>query len=124
MALRCPGRFTAAQADSVVVPCPECGLEVEIFGDEQRVKCRCGKLVFRTAVPSCAQWCAEAARCFGTVGETVTAAQETTDQAEQRARFREIQELVEKAMGRCPNSKERLQHELEEAADSPSAAEE
>ena len=116
MVLRCPGRFTAAQADSVLVPCPECGLEAEIFGDEQRVKCRCGKLVFRDAVPSCAQWCPEAERCFGSAAKTMTAVEDTTDIAVQRARFRELQELVEQAVGRCSKSKERLQRELQEAA--------
>ncbi len=123
MALKCPGRFTAAHADSVIVPCPNCGKEAEIFGDEQRLMCRCGNWVFRAAVPSCAQWCAEAERCFGSVGKAAAAMKDIPDAAEQKARFHELQEQVEKALGRCAHTEERLQHEGEKATDGSDAAE-
>lgn len=46
--------------------CPNCGAEVEIFSDENKVKCpKCGKYVFREKLPSCIEWCASARQCLG-----------------------------------------------------------
>jgi len=60
---RCPGA-TPDNLDSVLVACPACGREVEIFTDEPKHRCRCGTMVFREAQPRCADWCAAAAQCF------------------------------------------------------------
>lgn len=51
--------------DSVMVYCPDCGRMVELFTDEAKHRCRCGKLLLREARPSCADWCAAAAECLG-----------------------------------------------------------
>ena len=68
MDLTCPGRKASAPKDSIVVACPSCGREVELFDDEPRVRCRCGQWVFRKALPSCVQWCAAAKLCLGEAG--------------------------------------------------------
>ena len=66
MEMQCPGR-RSRELDSCLVKCPECGAVVEIFTDEQKVRCRCGHLILREAVPSCIMWCAAAERCLGQV---------------------------------------------------------
>ncbi len=66
MEMSCPGR-DSRKLDSQVVRCPECGAHVEIFSDEQKVRCRCGELILREALPSCIQWCPAAERCLGQV---------------------------------------------------------
>ena len=101
MALRCPGRTANVLVESTLVPCPECGRTVEIFGDEERVHCRCGHWVFREALPSCAQWCPEAERCFGSAGNPARLSK-TADQKEQEERFRELQERIATALANCP----------------------
>ena len=105
--LHCPGRTSAvAYLSSTVVNCPDCGGEVEIFGDEIKVRCRCGSYVFREALPSCAQWCKEAERCFGQAGDFPAALKNNADPDEikkQEARFREIQACVIASLNRCGN---------------------
>ena len=101
MPLRCPGRTANALAESIVVPCPECGRGVEIFGDEQRVHCRCGHWVSREALPSCAEWCSEAARCFGGAMDPARRLK-AADQKEQEKRFLELQERIANALANCP----------------------
>ena len=66
MEMSCPGR-ESRKLDSRVVRCPRCGAHVEIFSDEQKVRCRCGELILREALPSCIQWCPAAERCLGEV---------------------------------------------------------
>ena len=61
---RCPG-MTPRNLDSVLVRCPACGREVEIFSDEPRRPCRCGHVVWRQVRPRCAEWCPAAAQCLG-----------------------------------------------------------
>ncbi|MCK4602453.1 MAG: hypothetical protein KAU28_08295 [Phycisphaerae bacterium] len=65
MTQQCPGRTTARNLDSVIVPCPSCGRLVEFFTDEPKRRCRCGKLLLRESLPKCADWCPAAARCLG-----------------------------------------------------------
>ena len=101
MPLRCPGRTANAVVESTLVPCPECGRTVEIFGDEQRVHCRCGHWVFREALPSCGQWCAEAGRCFGRAIDPGRHSK-TADHKEQEKRFRALQERIAAALANCP----------------------
>lgn len=46
--------------------CPSCGYLVEMFSDEQTVRCpRCDARVSREAAPSCVQWCSSARACLG-----------------------------------------------------------
>jgi len=82
----CPGR-RGRDLDSVVVRCPECGLAVEIFSDEQKARCRCGHLILREAVPSCLSWCPAAERCFGAV----------IDLREVKKRIEEMQRAAKKS---------------------------
>jgi len=63
--MKCPGRQTPRNLDSVIVKCPDCGRGVEFFTDEPRRHCRCGLVLFREAMPQCADWCPAAARCLG-----------------------------------------------------------
>ena len=62
---KCPGQMTSRALDSVVVPCPECGRLMEFFTDEVKRTCRCGKVLLREALPTCAAWCPAAAQCLG-----------------------------------------------------------
>ncbi len=101
MAMRCPGRDANAELDSELVTCSGCGRTLEIFADEPRVRCRCGRLVFRDTLPSCGQWCPAAERCFGTVGLPAAAAASGTDQKEQEARLEELQKRIAEAMRDC-----------------------
>jgi len=66
MEMSCPGR-DSRKLDSMIVRCPECGAHVEIFTDEAKVRCRCGRAILREAIPSCIQWCPAAERCLGEV---------------------------------------------------------
>ena len=68
MDFSCPGKRANASTDTIEVACPSCERPMEIFGDEQKVHCRCGQWIFREALPSCAMWCPEAQRCLGEVG--------------------------------------------------------
>jgi hypothetical protein len=46
--------------------CPECRTEVEIFSNENRVRCyKCGEMVEREQLPTCIDWCASARQCLG-----------------------------------------------------------
>lgn len=65
MSAGCPGSDGRHLSADLYV-CPHCGAEVEMFSDETRVKCHvCRGQVFKEAVPSCAQWCAQARQCLG-----------------------------------------------------------
>jgi len=49
-----------------IYKCPRCGAEVQIFSDETGVKCHeCGKIIDRSKVPSCIEWCVLAQQCLG-----------------------------------------------------------
>jgi len=103
MTLRCPGRESNAKLDSEMVPCPGCGRLNEMFGDEQKVHCRCGVWVFRDVLPSCAQWCPAAAECFGDIKGFVppTANKGHSCSSEEFERFKELQALVLDKLACC-----------------------
>lgn len=66
LAQKCPGRtYAARDLTATVVRCPSCGRELELFSDEQGLRCPCGRLVMREALPTCAEWCPSAVECFG-----------------------------------------------------------
>ena len=115
MELRCPGRM-AHVVDSTSVPCPQCGRNVELFGDEFRVRCRCRTWVFRETLPSCAQWCSAAARCFGTVGRPAVAAGSVSDPADQEQYERRLAELkahIADALASCTQPESQQQPNAE-----------
>jgi anaerobic ribonucleoside-triphosphate reductase len=44
--------------------CPQCGSDVEIWSDEEKVQCpTCGIIVSRGKVQSCLDWCEYADKC-------------------------------------------------------------
>jgi len=65
---RCPGAAGFAEPVPEPIRCPHCGKEVEIFTNEQFMKCyHCGGLVSRERRPSCFDWCASADKCAAEV---------------------------------------------------------
>ncbi len=111
--MQCPGRTSAvAYLSSMLVPCPDCGKEVEIFGDEIKVRCRCGSYVFREALPACSQWCSEAERCFGQVGafpKSVKGAAGSEELQKQEEQFRKLQAFVFERLNTCSKPKEPIE---------------
>lgn len=65
MTTKCPGQdFRNLRVE--LYKCQKCGAAVEIFSDEQKVKChKCGEKVYRERVPTCIEWCASARQCLG-----------------------------------------------------------
>jgi len=52
----CPGQERRMLTASLH-KCPACGYMVEMFSDEQSVRCReCGERVFREQAPTCVEW--------------------------------------------------------------------
>lgn len=65
MPLKCPGQDSRNLKVEKIV-CPKCGYDIEIFSDENRVKCpKCRKMVGRERLPSCVDWCKAARACVG-----------------------------------------------------------
>lgn len=63
---RCPGATAFAQPKIEVLPCPDCGMDVEVWSDEATGQCpRCSRTVIRTATQSCIDWCRYAKECLG-----------------------------------------------------------
>jgi hypothetical protein len=67
--MKCPGQDRRCWTGERVreIPCPECGVTVEIFRDESTGRClRCGhKFAAPGANLGCAQWCSLANECLG-----------------------------------------------------------
>ena len=66
--MRCPGqdpRFWRPQ-DIFEAACPHCGMSVEFWKDELRVKCpRCRRVIANPKLDlGCAQWCLHARQCL------------------------------------------------------------
>ncbi len=63
---RCPGSSAFMQPKIEVVPCPDCGSDVEIWSDEADGKCpSCALSVVRMSTQSCVDWCRYAEECLG-----------------------------------------------------------
>lgn len=63
---RCSGATAFAQPRIEVVPCPDCGTDVEVWSDEATGQCPgCARTVIRTATQSCVDWCRYANECLG-----------------------------------------------------------
>ncbi|MDI6655322.1 MAG: hypothetical protein QME59_05485 [Candidatus Hydrothermarchaeota archaeon] len=46
---KCPGSEAVKRPEIILLTCPKCGEEVEIFSDEQAAKCSCGNVVCKYA---------------------------------------------------------------------------
>ncbi len=65
MIYKCPGQDSRKRSAESVI-CPECGYMAEIFSDEFNVKCpKCGNLICKERLPSCADYCKAARECIG-----------------------------------------------------------
>ena len=63
---RCSGATAFAQPKIEVLPCPDCGTDVEVWSDEATGQCpSCSRTVIRTATQSCVDWCRYAKECLG-----------------------------------------------------------
>jgi len=63
---RCPGSSAFSQPKIELVPCTQCGADVEVWSDEPDGKClACGCSVTRTSTQSCLDWCKYASDCLG-----------------------------------------------------------
>ena len=122
MERRCPGRNANVLVKTTLVPCPDCGRIVEIFGDEEKVICRCGRHVFRAALPSCAQWCPAAEQCFGTIGGPARQSKERRDgpgREEQERRMKALQARIAEALAQCPTPEAQRKREKTESSVEP-----
>ncbi len=64
MFTRCPGAGPFAEPVPEVFRCPHCGMDVEIFTNEQYLRCyHCGGMVTKEKRPSCFDWCKYAESC-------------------------------------------------------------
>ena len=67
--MKCPGQDRGYwKADAVFeIPCPQCGVSVEVFKDEATGHCpRCGHRFSNPGVEiGCAEWCSLAQECLG-----------------------------------------------------------
>ena len=64
----CPGSRSFSEPVPELVRCPHCGQDVEIFTNEQSMKCyHCGGLVTREKRMTCFDWCAYATRCVAEI---------------------------------------------------------
>lgn len=64
----CPGSVWFKQPIPEPTRCPHCGKEVEIFTNEQSMKCyHCGGLITREKRPSCFDWCKYADKCIAEI---------------------------------------------------------
>lgn len=63
---RCSGATSFAQPRIEVLPCPDCGTDVEVWSDEATGQCpSCSRTVIRTVTQSCVDWCRYAKECLG-----------------------------------------------------------
>jgi NADH pyrophosphatase NudC (nudix superfamily) len=68
--ITCPGSAAVKRPELLLIPCPHCGEEVEIFSDEAKAECEgCGKTVFKEKEPSCFDWCRYAEKCLDAIEE-------------------------------------------------------
>ena len=112
---RCPGLSgNKGSLDSKLVRCSKCGNMVELFGDEVRVRCRCGQWVFGEALPACFQWCESAKQCMGTIEDFSQLMQKiegAPDLEEQKRRLHELRMRIDAATEKCSNPEEREQRD-------------
>jgi len=65
MRMKCPGQDSRNLSAAMYI-CPNCGIEVEMFSDELRIRChKCKEYVYKEKTPSCIDWCSSAKECLG-----------------------------------------------------------
>jgi predicted RNA-binding Zn-ribbon protein involved in translation (DUF1610 family) len=63
---KCPGVALNREVKVEIRKCLSCNYGVEMFSDENVVKCpKCGSEVRREETPSCINWCKYARKCLG-----------------------------------------------------------
>jgi len=68
---KCPGTSSVSRPDLLLIVCPKCGEEVEVFSDEEKVVCdSCSTIVTREKTPSCFDWCSYAEECKEDLDQT------------------------------------------------------
>jgi len=69
MFTRCPGANSILEPLPELVTCPHCGMEVEMFTTEMKLKCyHCGEIIVRAKRLSCFDWCKYADKCAEELG--------------------------------------------------------
>lgn len=65
MIYKCPGQDTRKRSAENIT-CAACGYIVEIFSDENKIKCPgCANEIYRKMLPSCVDYCKAARECIG-----------------------------------------------------------
>lgn len=63
---RCSGATAFSRPTIEVLPCPDCGADVEVWSDEATGQCpSCSRAVIRSVSQSCVDWCRYAKECLG-----------------------------------------------------------
>ena len=63
MSFPCPDQDRSLRVG--LYKCPYCGAQIEIFSNEDQVKCyECNQLVYREKLSPCIEWCASARQCL------------------------------------------------------------
>ncbi len=65
--VRCPGSLRTTVPTPTERKCHKCGAIVEIWSDEEKADCKCGTIIFKDKLPTCAVWCNHAEKCLGDV---------------------------------------------------------
>ena len=60
----CPGISQFMQPTPSYIHCPKCGIDVEIWSDENEAQCHnCGFVISEGNTQSCLDWCEYAEKC-------------------------------------------------------------
>lgn len=63
---KCPGADSFMKPHPEFIKCPYCKKEIEMWTDDTEIKCEhCGKIVRRSGLLSCVDWCKYAKECIG-----------------------------------------------------------
>lgn len=99
---RCPGSLKSTLATPLERTCPQCGAQVEIWSDEERVTCKCGQVIFRDKTPTCVEWCAAAEQCLGHILDVAKIKAEARERAKAEGNPEFVEEVGELIRQRCP----------------------
>ena len=93
--IRCPGALRSLAPEPLERTCPRCLREVEIWSDEEKVKCKCGMTIFKDRQPSCVEWCPAAEQCLGDVVDVKKIKEEARKRAEAEGNPKFVEEVCE-----------------------------